>query len=103
MSYGVNTLWAAQPGRARSAGSSKRKSTRTAKRKTSGSARHAKKKRSTSKSKSRASKLTLAQRRRLQRLAPWQQKEFWQTFESQGNAYYSGNAEASLTRAENLY
>lgn len=43
MSYGVNT-WAGQRGRARAAGSSKRKSTRTAKRKRSSSARRAKKK-----------------------------------------------------------
>lgn len=42
MSYGVNT-WVGQRGRARAAGSSKRKSTRTGKRKRSGSARHVKK------------------------------------------------------------
>jgi hypothetical protein len=98
MSYGVNT-WVGQRGRARAAGSSKRKSTRTAKRKTSGSARRAK----SSSRKSRASKLTLAQRRRLQRLAPWQQKIFWQDYETPGNPYYSGKVEASLARAENLY
>jgi hypothetical protein len=44
MGYGVNT-WASQAGRARAAGSSKGKSTRTAKRKSSGSARRAKSKR----------------------------------------------------------
>lgn len=42
MSYGVNT-WASLTGRARAAGSSKARSTRTAKRKTSASARRARK------------------------------------------------------------
>lgn len=49
MSYGVNT-WVAQPGRVRAAGSSKRKSTRTAKRKKAASARRAPKKSSSRKS-----------------------------------------------------
>lgn len=42
MSYGVNTSCAAQPGRARAAGSSRRASTRTATRRKAASARSAK-------------------------------------------------------------
>lgn len=100
MSYGVNT-WGGQAGRARAAGSSKRKSTRTAKRSTRGSAPRARK--SSSSRKTSESKLTLAQRRRLHALARWQQKEFWEAYESKGNPYYSGKIEASLAHAENLY
>jgi hypothetical protein len=44
MGYGVTSVWASQRGRASGAGSSKGKSTRTAKRRTSASARRAKKK-----------------------------------------------------------
>lgn len=53
MSYGVNTLWAAPHGRARAAGSSKARSTRTAKRKKASSARRARKRSSATGSRSR--------------------------------------------------
>jgi hypothetical protein len=51
MGYGVNQ-WASQPGRARAAGSSRGKSTRTAKRKSKSSARRAPKKSATKKRRS---------------------------------------------------
>lgn len=54
MSYGVNT-WAAQPGRAPAAGSSKRASTRTAKRRKTSSVRRAKKRTTKRKSTNRRS------------------------------------------------
>lgn len=51
MSYGVNT-WAPQPGRARSAGSSSGKSTRTGRSKKTGSVRRARKKKPATKRRS---------------------------------------------------
>jgi hypothetical protein len=52
MGYGVNTQWGSLRGRAKGAGSSKGKSTRTAKRRRSASAQHARKKSSLKKRRS---------------------------------------------------